>query len=240
MMMLGTDPLYMGVMVVGAVLSFLPQLWVKSTVNNHLQQAANYTGAEVAHAILQQEGLHDVVVEMVPGELSDHYDPGAKAVRLSQAIYHERTVSSVAIAAHEVGHALQHAKGYYPVVLRSALVPVVNLGSNIGPLLFMVSMGLGMASQGMPDWAYMLAWVGVFMFGTSVAFHLVTLPVEFNASARALSILNSGQFVDKQQLGGARWVLTAAAFTYVAAAIYSLVQLLYYVMRIMGARRSDD
>ena len=239
-MYFGGDPLFMVVMLVGAGLAFLPQLWVKSTVNQHLNEPARYTGAEVANAILRQEGLHDVVVEMTPGELSDHYDPGAKAVRLSQAIYHDRTVSSVAIAAHEVGHALQHAKGYYPVVLRSALVPVVNIGSSIGPLLFMVSLGLGMTAQGMPDWAYGLAWVGVILFGTAVAFHMVTLPVEFNASSRALSILNSGQFVDRQQLKGARWVLTAAAFTYVAAALYSLIQLLYYVFRLTGARRSND
>jgi uncharacterized protein len=239
-MYFGGDPLYMVVMLVGAALAFLPQLWVKSTVSKHLNQPARFTGAEVAHAILKQEGLHDVVVEMTPGELSDHYDPGARTVRLSQAIYHDRTVSSVAIAAHEVGHALQHARGYYPVVLRSALVPVVNIGSSVGPLLFMVSLGLGFTAQGMPDWAYGLAWVGVILFGTAVAFHMVTLPVEFNASARALSILNTGQFVDKQQLKGARWVLTAAAFTYVAAALYSLIQLLYYVYRLTGARRSND
>jgi uncharacterized protein len=239
-MMYGTDPLFMVVMLVGAALAFIPQLWVQSTVNQHLKQPARFSGAEVAQAILRQEGVHDVVVEMTPGQLSDHYDPGAKAVRLSQSIYYERTVSSVAIAAHEVGHAIQHAKGYYPVVLRGALAPVVNLGSNLGPILFMISLGLGVTAQGMPDWAYMLGWVGVILFGIAVAFHIVTLPVEFNASARALSILNTGQFVDKQQLSGARWVLTAAAFTYVAAALYALIQLAYYVMRLMGSRRSDD
>jgi uncharacterized protein len=240
MMGMGSDPMYMVVMIAGAALAFLPQLWVKSTVNKHLQQSARYTGAEVARTILQQAGLTDVVVEMVPGELSDHYDPGARAVRLSQAIYHERTVSSVAIAAHEVGHALQHAKGYYPVVLRSALVPVVNIGSNIGPLLFMISLALGATAQGMPDWAYTMAWLGVLLFGTSVAFHMVTLPVEFNASSRALKILNDQQFVDGEQLTGARWVLTAAAFTYVAAALYSLIQLLYYVSRLLGSRRNNE
>jgi Zn-dependent membrane protease YugP len=233
------DPLYMVVMLVGAALVFLPQLWVKSTVAKHSEEAASYTGREVAERILANEGLHNVRVEATPGELSDHYDPTARAVRLSEANYYGRSVAGIAIAAHEVGHALQHAHGYYPVVLRSALVPAVNIGSQLGPMLFFISLGMGATSQVMPDWAWTMAWVGVALFGSAVLFHMVTLPVEINASARALKILNTGGFVTASQLPGARQVLTAAAFTYVAAALYALIQLLYFVFRLMNARREE-
>jgi uncharacterized protein len=236
------DPMYMVIMLVGSVLVFLPQLWVKNTVSKYLTQSTRQglSGREVAVNILAEHGLHNVSVEQSEGTLSDHYDPGAKAVRLSPDIYQGRSVSSVAIAAHECGHAIQHAKGYFPVVIRSAMVPSVNLGSNIGPLLLMVALGLGATSHLMPAWAWLLAWLGVALYGLSVAFHFVTLPVEFDASSRALKVLKSSSYLDKEELSGARAVLTAAACTYLASALYSLIQLLYYVFRLLGSSSRDD
>lgn len=233
------DPGYMIVMLIGAILVFIPQMWVKSTYEQFrkVRSSSGMTGAEVAEQLLHRHGVHDVAVEMVPGELSDHYDPGAKKVRLSPDNYQGHSVAGVAIAAHEVGHAIQHATGYYPVVIRSAMAPVVNIGSQLGPLLLIVAISLGATSQVMPDWAWYLAWIGVLMFGSAVAFHVVTLPVEINASMRAVKILSDGRFLTTNEMSGARKVLTAAAFTYVAVALYSLIQLLYFVMRLLGNRR---
>ncbi|MBK8189235.1 MAG: zinc metallopeptidase [Vampirovibrionales bacterium] len=234
------DPGYMLIMLVGLALTFLPQIWVKSAYNRYSQVPASRgeTGAQVAERILRENGVTNVIVEEVAGQLSDHYDPGAHAVRLSTDNYHGRSIAGVAIAAHEVGHALQHATGYYPVVLRAAMVPVVNLGSQLGPLLLMVSLGMGAVSHAMPGWAWGLAWLGVLLFSASVAFHIVTLPVEINASMRAIKILSDGRYVTTDELPGAKKVLTAAAFTYVAVALYSLIQLAYWVFRLVGSRRN--
>jgi Zn-dependent membrane protease YugP len=188
---------------------------------------------------LQEEGIQDVTVEPTPGELSDHYDPSAKAVRLSSANYYGHSVAGVAVAAHEVGHAIQHARGYYPVVLRSALAPVVNLGSQLGPMLFFVSLAIGVGSQAMPGWAFGLAWLGVALFGLAVVFHMVTLPVEFNASRRALAILESGRYLSVNEIPGAKKVLFAAALTYVAAALYAAIQLVYFIMRLVGMQQQQ-
>lgn len=237
-----SDPLYLVVMLVGLALAFLPQMILQGVYRTYSQvnSQRGMTGAEVARKILNDNGLSDVTVEMTPGQLSDHYDPSAKAVRLSEDHYYGSSVAGVAVAAHEVGHALQHAHGYYPVVLRSAMVPAVNLGSNLGPILLMISLGMGATSQAMPDWAFGLAILGVVMFGAAVLFHMVTLPVEFNASARANTILSNSNYLMPDEMPGAKKVLAAAAFTYVAAALYALIQLLYYVWRIFGSRDNRD
>jgi Zn-dependent membrane protease YugP len=154
-------------------------------------------------------------------------------------VYHGSSVASVAIAAHECGHAIQHAKGYVPVVLRSAMVPAVNIGSNLGPWLIVIALGLGATSQAMPQWSWTLAWLGVALYGTAVAFHFVTLPVELDASGRALKVLETQHFLSADEMSGAKKVLTAAAFTYVAAALYALIQLLYFVLRLLGSRREE-
>lgn len=234
-----SDPGYLVIMLIGAGLTFLPQLWVKSAYQRYARVPARRgeTGAQVATRILREQGITNVSVEETPGELSDHYDPGARAVRLSPDNYHGHSLAGVAIAAHEVGHALQHATGYYPVVLRSAMVPAVNLGSQLGPILLMVSLGMGAVSHAMPGWAWGLAWLGVLLFSASVAFHLVTLPVEINASMRAVKLLADGGYVTSEEMPGAKTVLTAAAFTYVAVALYSLIQLVYWVYRLLGSRR---
>ena len=233
------DPLYMIIMAVGGVLMFLPQMWVKNVVKkfSDVPHARGLTGAEIAEMILRENRVHDVQVEMTPGELSDHYDPGAKKVRLSEANYHGRTVCAAAIAAHEVGHAMQHASGYVPVVIRGSLVPAVNLGGRLGPLLLMASFMLGAFSGGMPEWAWMIGWMGVAMFGASVVFHLVTLPVEIDASMRAIRVLSGNHYLNSQELPGAKKVLTAAAFTYIATAMYSLIQLAYWIFRLTNSRR---
>lgn len=234
------DPSYMMVMIVGAVLVFLPQMWVQGTYNKFkdVPTARGKTGAQVAEEILRDNGVHNVAVEVSHGVLSDHYDPMSKKVRLSEENYYGSSVAGVAVAAHEVGHAIQHATGYFPVVARGAMFPVVNIGSQLGPLLFFISVGMGATSHAMPDWAWTLAWVGVALFGAAVLFHVITLPVEINASMRAVKILNNGHYLTSTELPGAKKVLTAAAFTYVAAALYALIQLLYFVFRLLNSRRN--
>jgi Zn-dependent membrane protease YugP len=238
------DPTYLAIMVIGMGLVFLPQLWVKNTVArfSEVPTARRQRGVDVARSILNENGLSGVGLEMVEGQLSDHYDPASRTVRLSPEVYQGSSVASVAIAAHECGHAVQHAKGYFPVVLRSSMAPMVGLGSSIGPWLIMIALGLGATSHlGNASFALTMAWVGVILYGLAVAFHLVTLPVEIDASHRALKILNTHAYLDSQEMTGARKVLTAAAFTYIATAMYALMELLYWVMRLMGSssRRND-
>ncbi len=236
------DPLHLLIMGVGAVMVFLPQQWVKKTVATYseVRNHRGLRGRDVATQILREHGLSNVSVESVDGFLSDHYDPSALAVRLSPDIYNGDSIASVAIAAHECGHAIQHAKGYTPVVLRSSLAPVVGLGSQLGPMLLMVSVGLGATNHLMPAWAWMLAWVGVAVYGIAVAFQVVTLPVELDASGRALKVLETQQYLNQDEMKGAKKVLTAAAFTYVAAALYALMELLYWVFRLLNNRRSNN
>ena len=235
------DPLYSLIMLVGLALVFIPQMWVKNTVGrfSEIRTSRGYTGREVAQSILSEHGLSNVSIEMADGFLSDHYDPTAKAVRLSPDVYSGNSITSVAVAAHECGHAIQHAKGYYPVVIRSSMVPMVNLGSNLGPLLIMGALGLGAFSHAMPALAWNIAWAGVILYGLAVGFHFVTLPVELDASGRALKVLETHSYLNRDEMSGAKKVLTAAAFTYVATALYALMQLMYFVFRLMGSRRDD-
>jgi Zn-dependent membrane protease YugP len=235
------DPLYMLIMLVGMVLVFVPQMWVKNTVArfSEVRTSRGSAGCDVARAILAEHGLSNVGIEMVDGVLSDHYDPAQRVVRLSPDVYRGSSVASVAIAAHECGHAIQHAKGYYPVVIRSSMVPMVNLGSNLGPILLMVAVMLGGFSHAAPSMALSIAWIGVILYGLAVAFHFVTLPVELDASGRALKVLQTHSYLTSDEMSGAKKVLTAAAFTYIATAMYALMELLYWVFRLMGSRRDD-
>lgn len=236
------DPMFMVISLVGAVLVAIPQFWLKSVFAkyNEMPASRGKTGADVAREILRSNQVNDVTVEEVPGELSDHYDPGAKAVRLSTNNYRGHSIAAVAVAAHEVGHAIQHATGYYPVVVRSTLAPVVNIGANLGPILLMIALGLGFTGHMMPEWAYMLAWVGLGLFSLGFLFHLVTLPVEINASMRAIQILSNGYYLSTDEIPGGKKVLTAAAMTYVAVALYSLIQVLYYAWMILGRGNRRD
>ncbi|WP_435900723.1 zinc metallopeptidase [Meiothermus cerbereus] len=205
------------------------QFWLQRTYARYSRVANSrgVTGEQVARAILDAYGLHNVRVEMTPGALTDHYDPIAKAVRLSEPNFHSPSAAALAVAAHEVGHALQDAKGYAWLRVRHSILPVANLGSMWGPWIFLIGMFMGAAG---------LMNIGIWLFAAAALFQLVTLPVEFDASNRALSILKKMNFLDNREIGGARAVLTAAAMTYVAALANSLATILHYVA-IMNSQR---
>ncbi len=213
----------------GMLLMTWAQFHVKGTYQKYANVASSMgmTGAEVAETILQQMGVEDVRVEAIPGELSDHYDPSARAVRLSEGVYGVASLSAAAIAAHECGHVLQDVQGYKPMNLRAALVPVANFGSQFS--FYMVMGGLALASSGMLL-GNTLATVGIVLFSAAVLFHVVTLPVEFDASRRALKIINDLGILQGEENKAAKQVLSAAAFTYVANTIYYVLQLLQLLM----------
>lgn len=186
------------------------------------------TGREVAEAILRENGITDVSVQQVSGKMSDHYHPTQKVIRLSEGVYNSATVAAIGIAAHEAGHAVQHAQGYAPNKIRTLLVPLCNIGSRLSiPLLILGALFNSFA----------LINIGLIAFGLATLFQLVTLPVEFNASRRAMEFINSTGWFTQEECSGARKVLTAAAMTYVAAFAQSLLQLLYFVLRFAGNRR---
>jgi Zn-dependent membrane protease YugP len=228
------DPSYMLVMGVGLLLSLGAQAWVKSAVStwSRVATARGMTGAEIALGMLRANGIQAVRVEPVSGFLSDHYDPSTRTLRLSHANYSGRSVAAAGIAAHEAGHALQHRDGYRPMLIRQKLVPVANIGTNLGVFMVMGGMALGAAG---------LAKLGVVLFAGFVLFTLVTLPVEFDASRRAYNALTSANIVLPNEAAGVRTVLTAAAATYVAAAVTAILQLLYFALRagLLGGRRQE-
>jgi Zn-dependent membrane protease YugP len=205
------------------------QWWLRSTYGRweRVANASGLTGADTARAILRANGLHDVKVEPVPGQLSDHYDPRTRTVRLSEAHFRVPSVAGAAVAAHEVGHALQHAKAYAPLQWRSQLVPVAQIGQNFGPWIVIGGFLLGIG--GMVE-------IGILLFGAAVLFQLVTLPVEFDASRRAVAEMERLGLATTADVGGSKQVLNAAALTYVAAAAASVAYLMYYVMMFMGSR----
>lgn len=211
------------IMLITGALCMWAQWRVKSAYSRNAEIAtrSGMTGAELAQWMMNQENVHDVDLEVIPGELTDHYDPTAKVVRLSEAVYHGRSISALGIAAHEVGHVIQHAHGYAPMHVRSIVYPVASIGSGLGPYLVLAGLFMQMPA---------LLWAGVFLFMAATAFTVVTLPVEFNASSRALHALEHGNILQPDELGGARQVLNAAALTYVAAAVTSVMWLLHYIM----------
>lgn len=232
------DPVYMIVAVIGMILIFIPQMLVKNTYKKFAQVKVsnNLTGADVARSILSTSGLANVQVEPTQGELSDHYDPTKKTVRLSEDIYYGSSVSSFGIAAHEVGHAIQDYQGYMPMKIRAGLFPAVQTGQMLGPLLIMAGLGLRYLA-GMGEFTTLIALLGIALYGSVVLFHIVTLPVEFDASMRAIKALaNGGYLVENKEVDGAKNVLTAAALTYVATALYALIELLYWVWVFFGRR----
>ena len=206
---------------------------VKSTFARYNQTPirSGYSGAQAAQAILHAAGIHDVSIEAVPGMLSDHYDPSKRVVRLSTEVLNGRTPAAVAVAAHEVGHALQHAQDYKPMEIRSAIVPAVQLGSQLA--FPMILAGLFLHLPG-------LALVGVIGFSLAVLFHLVTLPVEFDASGRAIRILERSGIVSADEMVGVRKTLYAAGFTYVAAALVAVAELVYWLIQLGVLGGSDE
>ena len=227
----GYDPTYWMV-IVGMIISMLASAKVKSAFNKYskVRSMSGMTGAQVAERILNSQGIYDVSVQRVAGSLTDHYNPSTKVVNLSETVYSSTSVAAIGVAAHECGHAIQHAKGYVPLSLRTAIVPVANISSKIAwPLLFV---GLLINSRSSMTFIY----AGIICFSLALIFQIVTLPVEFNASARALKLLTSLGILSDDEVGKTRKVLTAAALTYVAAVAASILQLLR-ILAIFGGRR---
>jgi len=219
-------------------------MWAQNQVKHNYQKystmrsARGYTGEQVARELLRLNGITDVQVDRVAGELTDHYDPRSKVVRLSENIYSSTSVSALSIAAHEVGHAVQHNKGYSPLVMRSTLVPVVNISSNMAMPLFMMGMMMAAFGGGGASFANELMLFGIILFSGVVVFQVVTLPVEFNASSRAIAMLQDNNFLNASEIKPAKDVLNAAALTYVAAAASTIASLLRLI--IIFSRNNRD
>lgn len=224
------DPIYWVIIGVGFALSLGAKLWVKSAVDKWSQVpiSRGLTGRQIAQAILDAQNIRDVRIEPTHGSLTDHYDPTHKTLRLSEDVYDNRSVTAAGIAAHEVGHALQHQEGYTMMKVRQKLVPAANIGTSLGIWLTIAGIFIGLTE---------LATLGVILFGGAVAFTLVTLPVEFDASSRAKKVLDQLNLVRGREADGVSQVLSAAAATYVAAAITAILQLLYWAWRAGLLRR---
>ncbi len=221
----------------GLLLGLYAQAKVKGAFNKYskVPTTRRMTGAQIARELLNAQGLYDVQIERVDGRLSDHYDPRSRVLRLSPDVHDAPSVAAAGVAAHEMGHALQHASNYAPLGLRSALVPATQFGSQLAPMLFMGGLMLNLFIGGpLGIW---IAWAGVALFTVAVFFTLVTLPVEFDASKRAKALLVSQGILFQNEIEGVNKVLDAAALTYVAAAVAAIGQLLYYVLLLTGGRR---
>ena len=217
---------YLLIMIVGMLISGAAALWVRSSYSKFSKQksASGLTGAQTARMILDRNGLTNVKVEPVAGQLTDHYDPRSKVIRLSEDNYRGNSIAGVSVAAHEVGHAIQDAGGYLPMRLRAGIFPVVNFSSQIWPMAFIMAFFVGGATSQM---GALLINVAIVLFLGVLAFHVVTLPVEINASTRAYGLLTRYGILSGTEAAGTRRVLTAAAFTYIAAALTAVLTFLY-------------
>jgi len=221
--------------IIAALLSLIASANVSSTFKKYSKKgtARNITAEQAARSILDANGLYNVRIESIGGNLTDHYDPRANVIRLSDSVKNSTSVAAVGVAAHEAGHAVQHATGYVPIKVRNAIVPVANIGSMAGPYLIIIGLLL---SGGMST---ILLNAGIWFFSFAVLFQIVTLPVEFNASRRAVSILERDMYLESDEVPAVKKVLGAAAMTYVAAAAVSVANLLRFVMLASGRRRND-
>ena len=230
--MLFFDPMYMIFMIPAFILMAITSAYVRSSYNkwSRIRATSGLTGAQAANRLISTGNLYGVQVAGTQGQLSDHYDPRNKTLFLSQSVYGSPSVAAVAVAAHELGHAMQDAEDYFPMRMRSALVPAVNIGSNLGWILIMLGLFLRITN---------LAWAGVLVFSAGALFALATLPVEFNASSRAKELLYAtGIIQTEEERRGVNQVLNAAALTYVAGLVTAVLQLLYFVFLIGGRRRN--
>ena len=227
------DPTYI-LIIIAAIISLIAQWRVNSAFSKYSRVASmsGMTGAQAARMILQSNGINDVSVQRISGKLSDHYNPSTKVLNLSESVYGSTSVAAIGVAAHECGHAIQHARGYFPLSLRTALVPVANIGSQLSWVFIIVGAILSFNQT--------LITIGIIMFSAAVLFQLVTLPVEFNASARALEQLESNGILYRDEVSQTRKVLSAAALTYVAAAATAILQLLRLIILFGGRGRRDD
>ena len=225
------DPTDM-LIIISALISLFAQFLVNSRFSKYsrVRSRSGMTGAQAAERILQSQGIYDVAIQRVSGKLTDHYDPRNKTLNLSDAVYASTSVAAVGVAAHECGHAIQHARGYAPLSFRSALVPVANIGSQLSWLFIILGIFFG--------GSHTLIMIGILMFSAAVLFQLVTLPVEFNASGRALKLLSETGILQKDEVSDTRKVLSAAALTYVAAAATAVLQLLR-LLRLFGGNDRD-
>jgi Zn-dependent membrane protease YugP len=215
-------------------------LWASSSVNSTFKKYSTQfstrriTGAQAAQRVLSMNGVNTVRIERISGELTDHYDPTSNVIRLSDSVYDNTSTAAIGVACHEAGHAVQYAQNYQPIKLRSAIVPITNIGSKLAMPLIL----LGLALTAMGDVSYFFIYVGIACFGLSLVFQLVTLPVEFNASRRAMVAIEQAELLTSEEQKGAKKTLRAAAMTYVAATAVALAQLLRLL--IIFGRRSDD
>ena len=227
------DPTYI-LIIIAAIISLIAQWRVNSAFSKYSRVASmsGMTGAQAARMILQSNGINDVSVQRISGKLTDHYNPSTKVLNLSESVYGSTSVAAIGVAAHECGHAIQHARGYFPLSLRTALVPVASIGSQLSWVFIIVGAILSFNQT--------LITIGIIMFSAAVLFQLVTLPVEFNASARALEQLESNGILYRDEVSQTRKVLSAAALTYVAAAATAILQLLRLIILFGGRGRRDD
>ena len=228
------DPTYI-LVVIGAVICMIASARVKGTFNKYsqLRSMSGMNGAQVAQRVLQAAGIYDVQVRHVSGSLTDHYDPRTKTVNLSDPVYNATSVAALGVAAHECGHAIQHAKSYAPLSIRSALVPIANFGSMLAWPVILIGLLFNTRSSGL------IIDIGILLFSAAVLFQLVTLPVEFDASRRALVMLRTQGILADDELKYTRRVLKSASLTYVASAAASILQLLRIILITNGRRRDD-
>lgn len=236
--MFGIDPIYFLFILPGMALSMWASFRVKSAFNKYSQVrvSTGLTGAQAARLMLDRAGLHDVQIGRAHGFLSDHYNPANRSLALSEAVYDSNSIAAVGVATHEAGHAIQHAKNYSPLWLRSVLVPTANIGSSLGYFVMMIGLFLAQSSGN-----FFLFNIGLALFSCVLLFQVVTLPVEFDATARAKRLVLADGIVSPQERVGMDRVLNAAALTYVAAAVSTLLTLLYFLMRagLLGGRSRD-
>ena len=226
------DPYYWMILIPAMLIALVAQIRVSATFRRYsrLPASRGLTGAQAAEAVLRAHGVYDVAIERVRGNLTDHYDPGARVVRLSESVWGSGSVAALGVAAHETGHAVQHAQHYAPLTVRNAVIPITNFGAKLSMPLLMIGLLLGYPS---------LVSLGILAFSLVTFFQLITLPVEYNASSRAMRTLVDGHILrDEQEIDGTRRVLSAAALTYVAALIVSAAQLLRLIL-LFGRRRRD-
>lgn len=228
------DPTYI-LVVIGAVICMIASARVKGTFNKYsqLRSMSGMNGAQVAQRVLQAAGIYDVQVRHVSGSLTDHYDPRTKTVNLSDPVYNATSVAALGVAAHECGHAIQHAKSYAPLSIRSALVPIANFGSMLAWPVILIGLFFNTRSSGL------IIDIGILLFSAAVLFQLVTIPVEFDASRRALVMLRTQGILADDELRYTRRVLKSAALTYVASAAAAILQLLRIILITNGRRRDD-
>ncbi|MCI6190198.1 MAG: zinc metallopeptidase [Clostridium sp.] len=218
------------ILIPAVIISFIAQMQISRTYSKYKSVGTRngYTGQQVARMMLDEAGLFDIQIQIINQELGDHYSPSERILRLSPDVYNGSSVAAAGIAAHEVGHAIQHKESYKPIVVRNAILPIVNIGSSFSWIVFFLGLVLGISK---------LTTIGIILFSWVVVFQLITLPVEFNASSRALSILKSRNILYEDEAKGAKKVLKAAAMTYVAAVLHSISQL---IRLLVISNRNDD